>query len=572
MGSGWTVVALAVGLAISPLASGYFDLSAWGPVALGAMALLIALLWLRPPIFTRVGIVASGGLTFLLALSAASMLWAESKESAWTSTNRLAFYAVVFAIVLLGVRDRRAGRLIMLILGAAALLTSLCLCLSFVLGGGQGAFLTRRLNAPIGYINGTAGLLVMGAWPWLAYAETARHRVARAIGIAGTSVIASTVVLTQSRAVVPATVLSAVLVLLCAPQRTRRAINLLLVAAGVAVTLPWTLSVYSSGGAAVRALPPSHGSLRAAALAILVAALGAGGMRLALTAAVGWVRPERRVVALRRIGRTLAVAAMVSIGIGSVVGGPWLAREYRSFSALQVNQNASVRFIDASGFRYDLWRVAVREFRSHPLGGLGAGNYAAEYYRLRNNPEYVLQPHSLELQMGAELGVGAILALLLFCGAVIAGGVFRLQTLASEDRFIKVAAVGMFTAWLVATSVDWLYDIPGVTGMAIAAAALLVVPAQGTPAAPAVARWRRRGPALVLGLIVVGLLAASVGRQYVASRYARAGDKQIAHSPEAAIKTLTGAAQLDPYSLTTLYALASVYARQDDYGRARATS
>jgi O-antigen ligase len=227
-----------------------------------------------------------------------------------------------------------------------------------------------------------------------------------------------------------------------------------------------------------------------------------------------------------------------------------------------------VRFTDASGFRYDLWRVAVREFRSHPIGGLGAGNYDVEYYRLRDNPEYLLQPHSLELQMAAELGVGGVLALLLFCGAIVSSAFARRGTLASEDRLIKLAALGMFAAWLAHTSVDWLYDIPGLTGMAIVAAALLVVPAAQRAGHSRLGRGRRA--AFVLGLGVLALVAASVGRQYAASRYAQAGASEAALSPRRAIGTLRQAARLDPYSLSTLYALAAAYARLNDYPRARA--
>jgi tetratricopeptide (TPR) repeat protein len=239
-----------------------------------------------------------------------------------------------------------------------------------------------------------------------------------------------------------------------------------------------------------------------------------------------------------------------------------------------VDQSAAVRFTEVSGYRYDLWRVAVREFRAHPLGGVGAGNYDADYYRLRNNPEYVLQPHSLELQMAAELGIGGVLFLLLFCGAVLSAGFVKRGTLASSDRLIKIAALGIFAAWLADTSVDWLYDIPGLAGTALIAAALLVAPAprdSGARVAPARRpSWARRG-ALAAGFCVIAVLAASIGRQYAATRFAASGAGEVASSPLAAISTLHTAEQLDPYSLTTLYSISSAYARLDDYGAARET-
>ena len=58
----------------------------------------------------------------------------------------------------------------------------------------------------MGYINGTAGLFVMGIWPWLGLAETLASRWLRAAAISAAALIASTAVLTQSRAIVLATV------------------------------------------------------------------------------------------------------------------------------------------------------------------------------------------------------------------------------------------------------------------------------------------------------------------------------------------------------------------------------
>jgi O-antigen ligase len=222
--------------------------------------------------------------------------------------------------------------------------------------------------------------------------------------------------------------------------------------------------------------------------------------------------------------------------------------------------------VDAGGYRYDLWRVAVKEFRRHPLVGVGAGNYDAEYYRLRKNPEYVMEPHSLELQIAAELGIAGLGALLLFCGGVLFAAFKRRGTLASEDRLIKVAAAGVFVSWLVATSVDWLYDIPGLAGMAIAAAALLVA-----PSGRRFATQRGRPFARVLGVALVALVAASVARQYIASRYARTGTGQVARAPRSAIGALQHAAQLNPYSMNPLYALSAAYAKLDDYADARAS-
>jgi O-antigen ligase len=576
---GWIAVVVAAVLALSPLAIGYFDFGLWGLLALGAMVLLIIVAWAARPELNRRLLVAGGAILLLLALSAASMLWAQSKDSAWTDTNRLALYVVIFAIVVLSVRERRTARLIVLLLGAGALITSIWFPVSFLFGLNQGAFLTRRLNSPIGYINGTAGLLVMGIWPWLAYAETAARRELRAAAFGAATLIAGTFILTESRAVIPATVLSAVLVLACAPGRTRRAVNLLLLGICVAASLHWSLAVYTDGGAAATNNLPGTGVVRGAGVAILLAAALGTAAFFGLSIAVDRIAPARRAMLSRRLGLSMLVAVVVIVGGGVIAGRHDISRQWHNFTSLHAPAAASVRFVDASGFRYDLWRVAVKEFRDHPLGGLGAGNYDTDYYRLRKNPEYVVQPHSLELQMAAELGIGGLIALLVFCGAVLSAGFVRAGTLASEDLLIRIAALGVFAAWLIDTSVDWLYDIPGLAGMAFVAAALLVAPAvnrrsaePGPATAPAAGppSRRRSGQAVrIVGLVVLALAAASVGRQYVANRYTASGAGNIAQNPRGAIGTLRKAARLNPYSMSTLYDISSAYAKLDDYQQAR---
>src|SRR5205807_2405365 len=121
LGLGWAAILVAAALAASPLDSGFFDFSAWGPLALAVIVLIVVLTRVARPALTPAGVGAFTGIAALLLLSAASMLWSESKESAWTAVNRLALYAVLLAIVALSVRDRRTGRLVVLILGSAAL-------------------------------------------------------------------------------------------------------------------------------------------------------------------------------------------------------------------------------------------------------------------------------------------------------------------------------------------------------------------------------------------------------------------------------------------------------------------
>jgi tetratricopeptide (TPR) repeat protein len=75
---------------------------------------------------------------------------------------------------------------------------------------------------------------------------------------------------------------------------------------------------------------------------------------------------------------------------------------------------------------------------------------------------------------------------------------------------------------------------------------------------------------LVTALGALALVAASLGRQYVAVLYSDSGSGLVSKHPVRALQTLRTAEQLDPWSLPTQYAVASAYARLNDYRGARA--
>lgn len=570
---------VAATLACSPLAFGYYDFTSWAPLGVGAVVLLVMLAFGPAPMLGRHGRSAALGLGLLVTLSFASILWAESRDSAWTSANQIAVYAVIFAIGVLAIRNRVTARATMLLLGLPALLSALVLAVQFIAGAGAGDFLQGRLDNPMGYINGTAGLFVMGIWPWFGLAETARSRWTRSAAITAGGLIAGTAVLTQSRAIVLATVASIVLVLIAAPGRTRRGINLLIVIATVVASSHWTLAVYRSTGPS-QLLEPSTAAIRAAGVALIATAVLGGGLAALLSAASARLGAERRERLVTTLGRGLLVVTVVAVAAGAAAEHQRISTQWHDFTALRAEKAAGDRFLAlGGGYRYDLWRIALDEFADAPLGGVGAGNFADQYYQRRHQLEDVTVPHSLELQMLAELGIGGAVGLVLLLAGVLAAGLTRRRTtLAGNDAALKIAALGMFTAWLAATSVDWLYDIPGLAGMAMLAAAVLVVPASaaGGSAQTEVRvsatnrRSRRAQLMLVAALGLLALVAASLGRQYVAMLYSDSGKGLVSKHPVKALQRLRTAEQLDPWSLQTQYAVASAYARLDDYPAARA--
>lgn len=570
---------LALALACSPLDYGYYGLTAWAPLGLGAFVALVLVLILRQGAnLGRAAGVVLGGLALLVLLSFASILWAESRDSAWTSANQIAVYGTLLALGMLTIREHLTAWSVMMLLGLAALGTALVLSLEFLTGSGGAAFLHSRLNSPMGYINATAGLLVMGAWPWLGVAERLSTRWRRASAISAAALIAGMAVLTQTRAILPAAALSIALALMAERGRVRRALDVTIVLGAVAAGLHWTLHVYSSTGPTHLASPSGH-ALRAAGLALLGTALLAFLLALITDAAGQQLARDEHRWTSRGFGRALLALALVALLAGAAAEHGRITTQWHDFTSLNDERSAGNRFLAVGGGpRDDLWRIALHEFAGDPLGGVGAGNYADQEYRLRRAGEHVTDPHSLELQMLAELGLGGAVGLGLFVIPVLGAGAHRSRARNPPgEPGLHVAAAGVFSAWLAATSIDWLYDFPGLTGIAVLAAAILVMPgasrARGEAAAGTsvrTGRWQGSRAVLALGLGTLALLAASLGRQYVATLYSDSGRELVASHPLRALQTLSSAETLDPWSLDTQYAVAAAYARLDNYSGARA--
>jgi O-antigen ligase len=94
--------------------------------------------------------------------------------------------------------------------------------------------------------------------------------------------------------------------------------------------------------------------------------------------------------------------------------------------------------------------VAVQMFVAHPLGGVGANNYAVSYlpYALRaNEPAAAEEPHNLYLAIAAETGLLGLAAFTVAVALVVARAVrVRAAALRAGDR----AAEGIATACLLA--------------------------------------------------------------------------------------------------------------------------
>jgi O-antigen ligase len=551
-------------LALSPVFDGYYDLTAWGAIGVVALVALVALVIASPHPLPRGAGWAAGALLVLAAVEFLSSRWAESVDRSLVDAHRTLLLATVF-VLLCVIAQRRESRFALI--GAIAVVTTvLNLVVAAVLLQPElpdGWFVTGRLYGPLGYTNGQGAAMLLGFWPLLVAAERVRSRALAGVALGAAAVSVNLFLLTQSRGGIAALALSALAMLAFVPGRLRRLVMLLPVAVGVAVVLPSMSDAYESSAPGTGV--PDAGAVHDAVTLALLAALVVGVVGALLRAALPFERLEGR-----RVERALGIAVVVLVvgaGIGALASGA-VERGWNNFKSLEPPSVES-RLVSGGGNRYDYWRVAVDEWTERPLAGVGAGNYYRDYFRERRTLEDVRQPHSLPLQVLAETGLLGGLALLAFVLAVLAACVRaqRRSDLPVAERALAAAATGAFLVWLFHTSVDWIHLLPGVTGAALASAAVVVPLAARPRTTPARLRSPVR-PLLFAGAVIA---VASLGVLFLSERYRLDARDQVRSDPAGALARARDAFELNNQSVPTLYTVASAQARLNRYPDARST-
>jgi UDP-GlcNAc:undecaprenyl-phosphate GlcNAc-1-phosphate transferase len=561
---------------LSPFASGYYAPTVWAPGAIAVVVAVTALAIGRPVRLGRPAAAALGALGLLGLWALASTAWADSSHQATIEANRLLGYGALLGLLLLAVRSERAGSWL-LGAGAATAVAVAAVVLGRMLGGDPGSvFLGGRLDQPLGYINGQAAFFLLAAWPCLALAE--QRRAWRAgVGAAAVTLLGCMLVLSQSRGVALAALGSVAVVLAIVPGRTRRAWLLVVLAAALAPALGPLTEIFRTGQDGT--LGPATAT-HAASVTLIVAA-AAGIVWAGLTAAAA-------ALAGRDLARNAARAGMVAVvlaalGTAAVQAGPiarTLDRQYTAFVHLGVEPQGSAasssRLASGAGNRYDYWRVAWSAFAEKPVAGWGAGGYEVPYFQRRATTEDVRQPHSVELQVLSELGLVGGLLLAVLVAAVAFGG-WRIARAGRADpraRTAAVATIGLCTAWLLHSSVDWIHLLPGVTALAVAAAAVLLRDRStaGTHAAAATtAAVRRPRPAAALAVGVVLLIAGmSLTREVLADHFRASAQSALARDPVTALREVDRSLRLDAESVDSYHVKAAALARFGEAGPARA--
>ena len=183
----------------------------------------------------------------------------------------------------------------------------------------------------------------------------------------------------------------------------------------------------------------------------------------------------------RRIRLTATVVVAILAVAGTVVAvtqadvASEVSERWEEFKSNESTGTGSSRLSSGGTNRYDFWTVAWDAFEREPVRGLGMDNFQQEYALHGNTDEKPRFPHSLELSVLSQTGVVGGLLMLAALTAAVAAAVAtafrarrRLPPGAIAAAGPAAAALGVFVSWLLHTSVDWLYELPALGGIAFA--------------------------------------------------------------------------------------------------------
>jgi O-antigen ligase len=202
-----------------------------------------------------------------------------------------------------------------------------------------------------------------------------------------------------------------------------------------------------------------------AMLGILLA-LGAG----AAVGAIAWSREggdEPAGSLPHRVATAVAIVALAGAGLA-------LAASNEDYG--RVDAGGPQRLGTVESNRYEYWRVAAGVFADHPIAGHGSGSFRVDWLRERDVRERVADTHSIYAETAAELGLLGLIALGLFLGGIG----FAAAAAVRRARMEAAGPAAVIVVWALHAGIDWHWEMPAVTLVALACAARLLVISEQT--------------------------------------------------------------------------------------------
>jgi O-Antigen ligase len=405
----------------------------------------------------------------------------------------------------------------------------------------------HKIAGPLGYANAQAGFFGL-AIPITLWLTRDRRLAVRATAGAATAVLVGSLLLTQSRGGV---LFAAVAILLqAAVSRDLRllALDVIVFAEGCVLWVP----LHDVDKAIVADPTTAAPTLqRYGAWLIVAAAI------LATVAAANPARPGPR----RAIVAIAALLALAGLAFGLPRLGSTSQIRATFHDALLKTNTARLRAgetrlgsLSSSG-RVDLWRVAAKAIEDRPIVGLGAGRYAAYWGANRPIDFYVLQPHSVELEVMSELGIVGAALFTVFVLLVLGGLLIR----NSVPAAVKGVGTGVFAMLILQASVDWTLSFP-----ALAAGGLVAV------GACIVGRRPKASSGLETAAVLVAVAAglAAVAPPFLAARRLAHAEAVAAKNPDEAWSIAASAHSIQPWNAAVISFQGQLAEQAGDYLRA----
>jgi hypothetical protein len=433
--------------------------------ALAALAVLAATSpW--PLVGSRTGLVALAALAGLTLWTGLSVDWARIRDLAANETAQVGLYTSVFAGTLIAVQDRRVRSLAPILLLAGIVTVALYALgtrlLPDIVAPALSLRAGSRLEQPITYWNALGLLMAFGMLLAACVASDARLDLrARALACAAAVPCATVLYLTFSRGSLVALAAGLVALFLVRPRRTLLVASGLVLAGAIVLALvlqllPAVLELGDDSAAQTR-----QGAVMALAVGAVTALVCLGFARMARP------RPGGDALELGSLARRgLALGSVATV----VAVGWFIATASETTDPLPSSKE---RLTEVSTNRGEYWRVATQSFADHPLAGVGAGSYGVEWRRERESDDFAQDAHTLYLETLAELGLVGGLLLALFVGAVLVG---LARTVRDGTDPLAPAAAACTAAFLVHVGLDWTWEFPAVTLIALIFAAAATQP------------------------------------------------------------------------------------------------
>jgi hypothetical protein len=458
--------ALAGPTALAFFTGGYFDGPRdWAGVLAWLGVLVAAIAGTRMP-RGRCAVLAIGGLAGLGAWTLLSILWAPLAGNAYHAGQIVFLYlgALVGAAMLFRGDAARlvdpllaTGILVVIGYGLSERMLPGLLHFSRSLSA-QG-----RLEEPLTYWNAMGELAAVGLVLSTRVAgDTTRRTWLRLVATAAAAPLGMGLYVSFSRGALFACAAGLVTLVIASGQREQLRAALLCVAAavlasGAAAPLAGVTSLQGPLGTR-----ESQGAIALVALVLIALAAALAQRLLIRRSAPGSLSLPRRA--------PMVTAGVICAGLALAIAVG--AKE--SSTASQPLPGGATRLVTLQSNRYAYWDVALRAFAREPLHGVGAGGWSVYWLRWRTVKEFAQDAHSLPLQVLGELGIVGLALLAAFLSGLVLAAARALKRNA-----LAVGPVAALVAYFAHAPLDWDWEMPALTLVAMVLAGVLLAIADG---------------------------------------------------------------------------------------------